>query len=258
MQAFRVPARRGFDWLRAGLVLFRRSPAFLGFLVFSYLLCLLVCSLIPVLGQVLAAAVMPALSVGVMNGCHLIARQQPPSLQVLRSGFQPNVFRALMSLGLINLVGSAVVVMLLQWLDGGVLFQVLAGQRAVDESGDPELMRSIVIVTALSLPLAMSYWFAPLLCAWRGVTGLKAMFFSFVLVWENWRAFLVFACAWAAVAVGAGLILGVLGMLSPMLASLLALPLPMVMLPVLFGAMYANAVDLLANRPVGQQVNVVI
>ena len=54
--------RNGWLWLRDGFRLWLRNPALLSFAAFGYLLTLLVASLLPFLGQILATLLMPAMS----------------------------------------------------------------------------------------------------------------------------------------------------------------------------------------------------
>ena len=51
---------------------------------------------------------------------------------------------------------------------------------------------SLLVGTLGSTPLMMAYWFAPLLAGWGRVSAVKAMFFSFVACWRNWRAFFAY------------------------------------------------------------------
>jgi hypothetical protein len=76
MQARRLPAIRGWNWIVEGFRLFRSNPALLTFLVFGYWLTLIFLNLVPLIGVVLAPLCVPALSVGVMNGCRALERDQ--------------------------------------------------------------------------------------------------------------------------------------------------------------------------------------
>ncbi|MCK7500117.1 MAG: hypothetical protein MZW92_64695 [Comamonadaceae bacterium] len=52
-------------------------------------------------------------------------------------------------------------------------------------------MSFLYAALVLTLPLMLSFWFAPLLVAWKDMPALKALFFSIVAVARNWRAFAV-------------------------------------------------------------------
>jgi hypothetical protein len=82
---------RGWAWLREGLQLWRRNPALLTFATFGYLLSIIVISLVPLLGQLVASLLMPALSVGVLNACRAIDGGRKTGPDVLFSGFKANL-----------------------------------------------------------------------------------------------------------------------------------------------------------------------
>ena len=82
---------RGWAWLREGLQLWRRNPALITFATFGYLLSVIVISLVPLLGQLVASLLMLALSVGVLNACHAVASGRKVGPDVLFSGFKANL-----------------------------------------------------------------------------------------------------------------------------------------------------------------------
>lgn len=236
--------QRGWAWLHEGLALWRRSPALLTFLAFGYLLALLVISVFPVIGQPVASLLMPVLSLGVLNGCRAIDSGRKVGPDVLLSGFKANV-QTLVTIGGLYLVGSLAVLALTSLADGGVLLKVMTGGR-VDEAAtrDPNLMLALLLAIALSTPVMMAYWFAPLLAGWWKLSAPKAMFFSFHACLRNWRPFFAYAIALMLFcAVLPGILLGVVGLISPQLATLLSIPLPLLLVPVVFASFYANARD---------------
>jgi hypothetical protein len=90
----------------------------------------------------------------------------------------------------------------------------------------------------------MAYWFAPLLAGWWKLTAPKAMFFSFYACLRNWRPFLAYAIGLLIFGgLLPGIIIGVVGLVSPMLATLLSIPLPLILIPVVFASFYTSARD---------------
>ena len=83
-----------------------------------------------------------------------------------------------------------------------------------------ELLVVITILLVLASPLLMAFWFAPLLAAWDDVPAGKALFFSFVACMRNWRAFLTYGIGLLIIALGAGLLIAILELVSPLLALL--------------------------------------
>lgn len=244
MQARTLPAPRGWMWILDGFALWKRNPALITFLVFGYWFCLLIVAAVPFIGQVLMSLAMPALSLGIFNGCKAVAEKRKAGPEILVSGFKQNLPEQV-KIGGIYLIGTMTVLGLTALADGGILAELMLGKRKLDDATaeDPALTLSLLIGTLGSTPLMMAYWFAPLLCGWGNMSAPKAMFFSFVACWRNWRAFLAYGMGLMIAVLIPGLLIGLLGLLSPILSTLPAIALPMVFIPVVFASFYANACD---------------
>lgn len=256
MQARQLPFQRGWAWLYEGFYLWRRNPALLTFASFGYLLMLVLISAIPLIGQPIASLLMPALSLGVLNACKAIEEGRKSGPDILFSGFKRNL-PALMTVGGLYLAGSLVVLMLTMLIDDGTLMSVLSGQVDTEADLPPmaELMPTLLLAIALSTPVLMAYWFAPMLVGWWGVTGPKAMFFSFIACVRNWRPFVAYSIALTIFAgVLPGVVLGLLGAISPILSSLLLLVVPLVLVPVLFASFYINVRDVFKANVVDETI----
>ncbi len=242
MQANKLPTQRGWAWLREGLALWRRNPALLTFVSFGYLLSLLVISLFPFIGQPIASLLMPALSLGVLNAARAVDTGRKVGPDVLFSGFKSNL-QTLVTIGGIYLIGTMIVLVLTSLADGGTLMQVMSGGRMDEEAAaDPSLSFALIVALVLSTPLMMAYWFAPVLAGWWKISAPKAMFFSFHACLRNWRPFLAYAIGLTIFgAVLPGVLIGVLGLISPTLATLVSVPLPLILIPVMFASFYVNA-----------------
>ncbi|NMG65835.1 hypothetical protein GPA19_12845 [Azoarcus indigens] len=250
MQAQQLPTYRGWTWLKEGFALWRRSPALLTFLAFGYLLVLVLVSVVPFVGQPVASLMMPILSLGVLNGCRAVDNGRKVGPDILFSGFKGNV-QALLAIGGLYLVASLLVLMLTTLIDGGILLKVMTGSR-MDESAtaDPRITGALLLAIALSTPVMMAYWFAPILAGWWKLPPTKALFFSFYACLRNWRPFLAFGIALMVFgALIPGILLGVVGLISPSLAGMLSIPLPLIMIPVVFASFYINARDVFGLPP---------
>ena len=246
MQVRQLPLARGWAWITEGLAIWRRNPALLTFASLGYLLMLLLVSVVPLIGQPLASLLMPVFSLGVLNTCRAIDEGRKAGPDILFSGFQQNL-PALVTIGAIYLAGSLLVLFLTSLADGGTLMQIMTGAEQVDPettANAPGFTLSLLIAVALSTPVMMAYWFAPLLAGWWKISAPKAMFFSFVACLRNWRPFLAYTIALTVfVAILPGIVIGVLGLISPMLATLVSVPLPVLLIPIVFASFYANARD---------------
>ncbi len=236
----------GAQWLLEGFYLFRRNPPLMIFVVFSYWLLLLLVNLLPVVGPALASILVPALSIGVMNACRAIDLKGPVRLDVALSGFRDHP-RALLQLGVIYLGGTLFILMAVWLFDNGDLMRIMQADSASTAQSDdvaPPLL-ALQVALALMLPFLMAFWFAPMLVAWNGVSALKAVFFSFVASWRNWRAFLVYLAVTVAVTVLLpGTILAVVGSagepLPSPLVTFLTLPLVLIFVPSFFASFYVS------------------
>lgn len=249
MQARRLPAIRGWNWIVEGFRLFRANPALLTFLVFGYWLTLVFLNLIPLLGVVLAPLCVPALSVGVMNGCRALEREATNGFGLLFSGFQKNR-NVLLVLGAIYLAGSLAVFAGSAVVDGGALLGIMmAGQPPPDDLLESDqLMLALQVTLILMVPLLMAFWFAPLLAAWEDMPAVKALFFSFIACARNWRPFVVYGLGVAFIsAILPGIVLGIVGAASApllrMVAVAMSLPLLFVFVPTLFASFYVSYRD---------------
>ncbi len=238
------------------MLLWRRNPALLTFAAFGYLLMLVVMSSVPLIGQPVASLLMPVLSLGVLNTCRAIDEGRKGGPDLLFSGFKSNL-GALVTVGGIYLIGSILVLLMTSVVDGGTLMKFMTGAQGTDpETADLSgLGFAVMVAVALSTPVLMAYWFAPILAGWWNVSAPKAMFFSFHACLRNWRPFVVYALA--VMLFGAlipGMVIGTVGALVPFLSTLLVLILPLVLVPVLFASFYINARDVFGPATIDERI----
>ncbi|MBK8338349.1 MAG: hypothetical protein IPL03_18040 [Sterolibacteriaceae bacterium] len=250
MQARRLPASRGWAWIVEGFALFRRNPPLITFLVIAYWFLLAAIGVFPLVGQVAASLAMPALSVGVANGCRAIDRGERGGFDLIFSGFRLNL-PSLLRLGAIYLLATLTVFGLSTLVDGGLLWQtMMKGQKvSLETFAESNLIAALELVLVLFMPVMLAYWFAPLLAAWAEMPAGKALFFSFFACMTNWRPFLVYGVGVMLIsAVVPGIILGAAAAASESAISLLSvvvlLALVFVFLPTLFASFYTSARDI--------------
>lgn len=244
MQARQLPLYRGWAWLKEGLLLWRANPALMTYMAFGFLLTLVVVSIFPLIGQPVASLLMPILSLGVLNGCRAIDEGRKVGPDILFSGFRGGI-APLVTIGGIYLIASLLALSATVLADGGTLLKVMTGSP-VDEAAvnSPAFTLALLIAIALSTPVVMAYWYAPMLSGWWQVPPVKALFFSFYACLRNWRAFLAYAIGLALFgAVLPGMLIGVISLAVPALGTLLTLLVPLVLLPTVFASFYINARD---------------
>lgn len=212
MQLTEVSAKTGYVWYRQGIWLFRRNP--LGFLTifFTYLLAMWAVSMIPFVGGVLPLALIPGVAVGFMAACRDTVAGKLVFPTVLADGFRSYGKTAavrLIELGGFYVAAIALVFAGSAFADGGLLFKLMMGTQPVSPEtlAASPLMLAGLVAFGCYVPVAMLFWFAPVLTAWHDVPPAKAMFFSFVTCWRNKGAFIVYGALWfaTALAVSTGL-----------------------------------------------------
>ncbi len=206
MQLIEVPAKTGYVWFRQGIWLFRKNPLAFLTLFFTYLLVMTLVSQIPVIGGVLPLAFIPGVAVGFMAACRNTIAGKPVFPTILVDGFHsygPVVAKRLLVLGVLYVVAMALVLAGSALADGGMLLKVMLGGATMDQDAIANSNIPLAVLTALALyiPVAMIFWFSPILTAWHDVPPVKAMFFSIVSCWRNRGAFVVFGALWFAVAI---------------------------------------------------------
>lgn len=216
-----------FDWLRQGWAIFSLTPGLWLGLSLLFLLGLLVPASVPLFGLLVSSLLLPLLAAGMLSACRRSALGETPALGDLLAGFEGKG-GGLVILGLLNMLGMVGIVLLLSLIAGaGLGMQVASGPSLGALLGG--LLLSGLLAVILSLPLAMAFWFAPALVLFHGMAPLEAVKASFAACLKNWLAFLVF------------------GLLLSILLFFAALPLGLgflVLIPVLFGALYASYRDI--------------
>lgn len=203
MQLIEVPAKAGYVWFRQGIWLFRRSPvAFLTIFV-TYLFLMWLIAHVPLIGGVLPPILIPGVTVGFMTACRDAVAGKPVFPIVLLDGFRSygaTTARRLIELGAIYAVAMALVLAASALADGGTFFGLMMGTASPSAAklDDETVPLAMLVSLAAYVPVAMLFWFAPVLTAWHDVPPVKALFFSVVSCWRNRGAFIVYAALWLA------------------------------------------------------------
>ncbi|HVE07854.1 MAG TPA: BPSS1780 family membrane protein [Paraburkholderia sp.] len=247
MQLIEVPAKTGYVWFRQGIWLFRKNPLAFLTLFFSYLLAMTLISLVPVIGGVLPLVLIPGVAVGFMAACRDTIAGKPVFPTILVDGFRSygsTVAKRLLLLGALYIVAMALVLAGSALADGGVLLRLMLSGEAMQQETIANSNMPFAVLTALGfyVPVAMLFWFSPVLSAWHDVPPLKAMFFSIVSCWRNRGAFVVYGALWFAVAItvslGLSTLLQALG--AGELALVVLMPASIIVTTMLYCSFYAT------------------
>ena len=233
-----VPASTGRLWVREGLSAFRKQPmAFVSlFMLFSGAVMLL--SLLPVVGDVLAVMLGPAMTLAIMAATEQVAHAPAQAPAGASPALRPSAMLFAAALAAVRKSARALAQLGLLYallvLGLGALATLVAGNPfaeafTADGTPRPEVFQTarfqvgVLVRMLFYLPAALAFWHAPALVHWHQVSGVKSLFFSLVACWRNMAALTVFGLIWAALVLAATLVLGVLSLMLSAVTGPLAL-----------------------------------
>ena len=137
------------------------------------------------------------------------------------------------------------VIKLLDSLMKGLADAKTPPEKIVASLRDPQLQLGLLLRFGLAGLLALPFWHAPALAHWGGLSSAKALFFSFVACWRNWRAFTVYALTWTGVILGFAVLVNLMFlMLGQMrLIGVVALPASLLFSTVFYASLYFTFAD---------------
>lgn len=256
MQVRVLPAITGWRWVTSGFLLLRRQPVAMLALNFLNLVLLTFSSMVPLVGTLLPMALSTVFAVGLMSGMRAADSGVMPTPWMLFDGFRAGGGRAwkpLLVLGVINALATLGALALSALADGGALLHLAAGTIAAQPARPAEGMEMVGAIMLFLLaytPVQTAMWYAPLFVAWHGMNVPKALFFSFVAVLRNLRAFFFYAAGWFALVIGLSLLVQML--VSAMGASAVLLswvlsPVSLIVLSALYCSFWATYRDVVAE-----------
>lgn len=199
-----VPAGNGWRWIADGWAFTgQQRGTFIGVFLLLLLL-IIVTSLIPFLGSILGALLMPVFTGGLWLGCEALRRGERLEVAHLFAGFQSHAGKlfALGGLSLAALLAMMLVVMVIFGTTIGLMF--IGGQQPGPEEINAmiaSVLLAVLVMLALSIPWYMAMWFAAPLIVLGGsdvVPALKASFFACL---KNILPFLVWSVAIAVLSI---------------------------------------------------------
>lgn len=229
-----VPARTGITWVKLGMQTFFKQPLAMAGLFFMYMAAATLASLIPFLGVVLALAIVPAATLGLMAATQEATKGRFPMPAILISAFRTGKqrVRAMLVLGFLYAAACLVIVSIVP-----LFFEIPATREAALA---PEMQGAMLLIMVLYLPVSVLFWHAPALVHWHGVSPVKSLFFSAVVCVRNAGAYLVFGLAWMVVlmliGLGVSLLAGLLA--SPEAAAAMIMPAALLMAAMFSTSLY--------------------
>ena len=244
-----VAPRAGFAWVRQGIRTFWKQPLAMSGLFFLFMAWVSVASMVPVVGNVLALVLLPAMTLGLMAATAVAEQGKFPMPGILLVAFRSGqagvkdmlVLGGLYAFGFIAVMGISTLV------DGGLFAGVylMGAPITADKVNNPAFQNAMWLAMALYLPLSMMFWHAPALLHWHGVPPVKSLFFSLVACWRNLGAFMVYTLAWLGVFLSAGMVvLFVVSLIGEQsLAENILTPIALLMAAMFFTSVYFSVLD---------------
>lgn len=195
MNIAKTPPSHGLKWLMQGFVLLRRN--FFVWLLFVVMLwgMVFVASRVAFAGLLLALFT-PVFLGGLMIGCRALEKGEELEIAHFFAGFRTNTLN-LVTIGGFYLIGNVVIAGLMYALGGEAIQKIVSGQAQnmdpalLAESIGPALV-ALLAGMALSIPLTMAVWFAPLLVVFANEKPVPAVRDSFLGCLRNMLPFLVY------------------------------------------------------------------
>ncbi|MFM9880520.1 MAG: BPSS1780 family membrane protein [Burkholderiaceae bacterium] len=201
-----VPAGAGFGWAVLGIKNFLKQPVALGGLFFLFLGLIAITSLVPILGTALALALLPAITLGLMEATQLAEKGIFPMPSVLLTALraEPARRRQMAFLGALYAAGFLLIMGITALFDGGQFARLylLGGEITQELLTDSDFQLASWVSLALYLPLSLLFWHAPALTHWQGLGAVQSMFYSFVACMKNFWALSVFGLVWVGLLIG--------------------------------------------------------
>lgn len=210
MEARKVAAMRGWQWLVEGMALYRRSPVMWLVLALLYLVGANLLLKVPVVNLVVVLLTQ-VFNASFMLACRDVDQGRELELRHLFAGFRAQPAQ-LVTVGGFFMIGLFLVAGLAMYAGGGALLSAAAinemhGGEPPDSAVGAIGAAAIGVLSAslLLMPLMMLVLFAPALIVFRGLGPIEAVKQSFVACLRNIPAFMVYS----AVLAGVGLVLGI-------------------------------------------------
>jgi hypothetical protein len=250
-----VPASQGIQWVRQGFRVFARKPLAFTALLGTFLFFALVCALVPYLGSLVLLMSLPVISLGFMLAGQSAVQDRfaLPGIFLVPLRQDPARRKAQIQLGVAYAIGTLVIVVLSEWIDGGRLAAVqelMASGKAEQAAmaaalSDARFQAGLLARLGLMTLLGLPFWHAPALVHWAGHGAMKSIFSSWIACWRNKGAFFVYGAGWLllllAAAATSSFVLGLIG--SPQLAGLLVLPITLLFVTVFYASLYFTFAD---------------
>jgi hypothetical protein len=244
-----LPPRQGVLWVKLGVKTFLRQPLALSGLFFIFMALMSILSLVPVLGNALAMALLPGVTLGLMAATRQVLMGKFPMPTVLLTGFRAGrqEVRSMLVLGVLYAVGLLAVLGCSALVDGGTFAKLylLGGSAGAEVLSDSSFEAAALLALVLYMPLSLLFWHAPALVHWHGLSPVKSLFFSLVACTRNLGALILYGVTWIGFFIAVGTLIALVASFSGSeeLVAALLFPCALVMASMFFTSIYFTFAD---------------
>lgn len=240
-----LPANTGWLWVKQGYGYFKQQPIEFFTLFIAYLFFMLILELVPFVGQILAFILLPLFTLSFMQACKEIDQGIRIHPRLLLYGFRLPQAAKLMQLGLLYLIAACVALGASTFVDGGVFWQFISGQKELNVKivEGTNMTAAMLFAMLIYIPALLAFWFAGPLIAWHQMPLFKAIFYSFFAALKSIRVFFVYGLAWLTVggilpSLFSVIIASITG--NPNMIIIIMMPLSMILTIILYCSFYPS------------------
>lgn len=189
----KFPARAGWQWVKQGMMLFRKQPGGLMALFFCCMFVSLFSMIVPILGQIAPFVLTPMFTIALLEGCAQVDQDKRALPNLLLAGFRQPARSPLLIVGLLNLLLVVIALGTLYLLAGDAVIQMGTQPPQIDPARLEGLLGAVFTASTIyTVGWMLTCLTAPLVY-WQHMNLNKALFFSVVAVLRGWKAFLTAA-----------------------------------------------------------------
>lgn len=196
IEARAVDAGRGLTWWSEAWALFTKAVGLWIVLAVILFLIFVVLAVIPLLGGLVAALLVPAFMASWMLAARKLDAGGTLEIGDLFSAFKGEQLTSLLVLGALFLAASVVIAVVAGVLGIGAVMGMVAGGAKQSMGGMMAAMGAgmlaLLVGLVLGVLVAMATWFAPTLVVFRGMQPVDALRASFSASLKNMVPFLLF------------------------------------------------------------------
>ncbi|MFA5371890.1 MAG: BPSS1780 family membrane protein [Sideroxydans sp.] len=231
MEIRKLNAARGWLWIQQGAQLLLRNPMLGISGALAGIFIVLIATMLPLFGPLLAVALMPIMLAGYMRLCRALEENEESDISMLLAGFKQHT-RSLITLGAFLMLGMLFASTLMVFVGGEGFATLMEQIHTTDDvqllvaalsSADSKVSLALLLGFSVIMVLIVAWQYAPILVFFSGISPWLALQASFTGTLRNIIPYTVYTLVMQLVALALGILpfgLGLILLLPLGLASL--------------------------------------